>query len=293
MERVFRTTYIHNSQAFNICEHVYTCRQDCTQHFHTEGEGLIEISFFLNPVRLKDKINGVENEYLPNHAYIYYTPKNADVEVYLRKGNSYRNLDIYISPSFFNEWATSNISIKEFIRKVSYNQYARLFNKGIPITLEVAHLLEDMRTCKLEGISRDYFVRAKVNHLLSLLFEKAESDADRTITQTKGELGDRDKQLFEDVKNLITANAERFFTIAYLSKAFGINTFKLKKGFKELYGMGIFEYTTKIRMAKAIDLIRNTDYSLKEIAFKVGYAAPSSFCVAFKKAFGVAPGHYR
>jgi AraC-like DNA-binding protein len=44
---------------------------------------------------------------------------------------------------------------------------------------------------------------------------------------------------------------------------------------------------------RARRLLRNTNLSVKEIAFQLGYDSQNYFSRAFKKAEGVSPAHYR
>ncbi|WP_373564913.1 helix-turn-helix domain-containing protein [Sphingobacterium sp. E70] len=67
----------------------------------------------------------------------------------------------------------------------------------------------------------------------------------------------------------------------------------MEKGFKERFGMGLFQFATQVHIQEAISLLRTTDLSIKEIAFRTGYSSPSSFSVAFKKQCGIAPNQIR
>lgn len=286
---IFRTFHIHHSAEFIIREYSSIYKQDYRLSFRTEKVDYIEISFFLNQIPVRDVIDGEENEYFPFYAYVYHTPRDADVEILFLKDYDYRNLDIYLSLSFFNEWAENSRYIRNFLSKIENNQRAVLFPAGTAITPEVALVLNNIKKCALQGIPRTYYIKAQVHQLLSFLFEKGEGEAMEALTDYRR----KDIETLEAIRNLITLDFDKFYTIDYLARDFGINKFKLKKGFKELFGKGLFEYSTEVRMKKAMELIRRSEYPLKEIAFKVGYATASSFSVAFKKEFGVSPARFR
>ncbi|BAV08250.1 transcriptional regulator, AraC family [Filimonas lacunae] len=78
-------------------------------------------------------------------------------------------------------------------------------------------------------------------------------------------------------------------TIDVLSKAAAMSPTKLKKDFKQLYGLPIYEYYQKNRMRKAHTLLSGNNYSIKEVGIMVGYTNLSHFAVSFKKEFGVLP----
>lgn len=46
-------------------------------------------------------------------------------------------------------------------------------------------------------------------------------------------------------------------------------------------------------MKYALELLKNTDLSIKEIAYKTGYSSSSAFSVAFKKECGINPNKIR
>ena len=82
-------------------------------------------------------------------------------------------------------------------------------------------------------------------------------------------------------------------TLVELSHKVGINDFKLKKGFKQLYGTTVYEFLVDARMEKAKLLLLETETSIHEIAFVTGYKNLSSFITAFKKKMGYSPGSYK
>ena len=78
-------------------------------------------------------------------------------------------------------------------------------------------------------------------------------------------------------------------TISQLSKMVSISESKLKKDFKLIYGLPVYEYFQKIRMQAAKDKLLSGDHSVKEVAMELGYSNLSNFTIAFKKEFGLLP----
>ncbi|WP_299671973.1 AraC family transcriptional regulator [uncultured Polaribacter sp.] len=73
----------------------------------------------------------------------------------------------------------------------------------------------------------------------------------------------------------------------------GTNEFKLKYGFKELYGISVFRFLVRERLRKSKTLIQYTNLSLKSIAHMVGFKSSPHFSKAFKKQYGYAPSLLR
>jgi len=55
----------------------------------------------------------------------------------------------------------------------------------------------------------------------------------------------------------------------------------------------MFEYLTTLRMQRARKLLRETTYSIYEVANGIGYESDLAFSKAFKRAMGVTPTSYR
>jgi AraC-like DNA-binding protein len=94
-------------------------------------------------------------------------------------------------------------------------------------------------------------------------------------------------------RDMIRHNIRRHFAIPEIAKRTGINEFKLKTGFRELFGQGIYGYLQSERMQESARLLTETRLTIKEIAGKTGYRSVNSFIKAFRKTFGVTPGKYR
>lgn len=94
-------------------------------------------------------------------------------------------------------------------------------------------------------------------------------------------------------KDLIEKHLDRHYTIPEIAKEIGTNESKLKKGFKQVFGMGIFEFLTNARMEKARSMLAEDRKSLKQIARYVGYKHISNFITAFEKKYNQSPTDFK
>lgn len=69
----------------------------------------------------------------------------------------------------------------------------------------------------------------------------------------------------------------------------GVNVFKLKCGFKEMFGQPPFTYLANVRLEMARTALQKKEKNITQIAFELGYASLQHFSMAFRKKFGVAP----
>jgi two-component system response regulator YesN len=63
--------------------------------------------------------------------------------------------------------------------------------------------------------------------------------------------------------------------------------------FKKMTGCSFAKYLTRVRIAKAKELLENTDISVTDIAFQVGFNDPAYFASIFRREFGLTPLAYR
>jgi len=93
------------------------------------------------------------------------------------------------------------------------------------------------------------------------------------------------KSIHQDVNGAWTV--ESLAVIASMSRsAFAVR-------FKELLGQTPLEYVTEWRMQKAIQLLKQRDKKLVDVAQSVGYESDAAFGKAFKRVVGLTPGEYR
>lgn len=82
-------------------------------------------------------------------------------------------------------------------------------------------------------------------------------------------------------------------TIPQLSKLVALNEYRLKQGFRELFGKTIHEFSRELKMANAKSLLENRELTISQIAYEVGYLNVSHFTRAFRKEYGQNPSNFR
>lgn len=83
------------------------------------------------------------------------------------------------------------------------------------------------------------------------------------------------------------------WTVARLGGHAGLSRAAFSRRFTALVGQSPLAYLTWWRMTTAGQLLRRSDASLRTIASRVGHTSEFAFNRAFKREYGVTPGHYR
>ena len=105
---------------------------------------------------------------------------------------------------------------------------------------------------------------------------------DDTINQNELEIVQKAKNYL--LKSFVSAP-----TIKKLAHICATNETKLKKDFKQIYKMTIYEYIQKLRLEKANLLLRDKILNIGEISQEVGYKHQGHFSKLFFNHFGVYP----
>lgn len=82
-------------------------------------------------------------------------------------------------------------------------------------------------------------------------------------------------------------------TIEVLSREVALSPYYLIRAFKRVYKQTPHQYLVGKRIAKAKELLRNSDLNVTEICAAVGFESLGSFSTLFRKAVGVSPSAYR
>jgi AraC-like DNA-binding protein len=102
-----------------------------------------------------------------------------------------------------------------------------------------------------------------------------------------------DREKFEWVRNHILEDLTIHHTIDYLSAKARLNTFKLKNGFKLLYGETLYDFLQNRRLSHAIQLLSHSEESIQVIAERCGYGYATNFIAAFKRKYKIRPTDFR
>lgn len=89
------------------------------------------------------------------------------------------------------------------------------------------------------------------------------------------------------------ANIQQEINIGQIAGNLGISERYLRKLFVQSLNMSPVKYLNQIRVNKAIELIKNSDLTIKEICFRCGFNTPRYFSHIFKQRVGCIPKDFR
>jgi len=142
---------------------------------------------------------------------------------------------------------------------------------------------------RFSGAASRIFLESKMLELVALML-----DAQNDAPKQPAVLRPSDAEKIRCAKDLLLADLANPPSLAQLARLVGTNEFVLKKGFRELFGMPVFQFLYQRRMVHAWEILQNDrTKSVAEVGFEVGYDDHSAFTRAFANCFGLRPSEVR
>ena len=187
---------------------------------------------------------------------------------------------------FYSIVNSENDAIKRFTENMLAGNTVALSEKNLDIDFQIQNCINSILKCNYEEPLKKIYLYSKVIELLVFQLESYNRLFDPKARYIKT---DYDKERILFAKDYLVKNLETPPSLTELSRIVGINEFKLKRGFKEVFGQTVFGYLNDLRMELAKNDLLEKQKSITEIAFELGFSSVQHFSNAFKKKFGVAP----
>lgn len=91
----------------------------------------------------------------------------------------------------------------------------------------------------------------------------------------------------------IQGNLCQSLTLEELANVACFSPYHFHRIFRGMMGESLAEHIRRLRLERAAQLLSQTDRSVTDLAFEIGYETVESFTRAFKARFGVAPSEYK
>lgn len=200
-------------------------------------------------------------------------------------------LEVLLSIPFLQKiFGEQLLELQDFGNNILCRQPCKLAPHAMPVLPEMRAVINDILNCRYSTPLKYIYIENKVAELL--VMQVAQYMHHSTVTPASI-ISRLDMQKLYYAKELIEKNIQEPCTLIELSALAGINDFKLKKGFKELFGNTVFGYMSDLRMQKAKQLLQQGNCTIAEVAYDIGYKNPQHFTAAFKRKFGYLPKKYK
>ena len=173
----------------------------------------------------------------------------------------------------------------------------------IPLILLTAHTAQEQELKGLETGADDYITKPfnldifllRIHKILELRSHRQSrfkhqieiEPAEITITPL-------DEKLIKNAIKLVEENIDDSnFSVEKLSKELGISRVHLYKKLTSITGKSPIEFIRVIRLKRAAQLLRESQLTVSEISYQVGFNNPKTFSKYFKEEFDLLPSQYQ
>ncbi|MGN6342066.1 MAG: helix-turn-helix transcriptional regulator [Ginsengibacter sp.] len=192
--------------------------------------------------------------------------------------------------SFLKLSENANDTLKRFSEKILSGKPLILSEHHLPIDLSMQQAIDAILKCKYQQGLKKMFLLSKAIEILVLQAEAFNclQPRKKTIART-----DFDKDRIHYAREYLIQHIDTPPSLSELARLAGLNEYKLKYGFKEIYKTTVFGYLAEKRLELARDYLSDPNKSITDIADLLGYSSIQHFSSAFKKKFGQSPREVR
>lgn len=103
-----------------------------------------------------------------------------------------------------------------------------------------------------------------------------------------------DEELMENLMNIVKEKlSDSEFTIEQLSEDLAMSRTQLHRRIKDITGLSAGRFVQNLRMQRAVDLLKENNLNVAQIAQAVGFSTSSHFSTTFKNHFGLTPSEFQ
>ena len=227
---------------------------------------------------------GGERNYL-THSKIYplqedWVTLTRPYVVHGTNGQKYKRLLIFFSEDFLTTYFQPSL-IEIFHEVFSVDAIPAQVIRKNPRIKELFFLIRD------DSDHQDLRMAAiHLGELLLLLYNAVKRSPNEANTST---LPTKMQEILAYISNNLTTvkNIEQVAEHFFISKSHLFHQFKSSTGFT------FIEFLTKIKISRALHLLKHTNDSIATISEACGFETPAYFCIVFKKKMNMTPLQYR
>lgn len=199
----------------------------------------------------------------------------------------YEYMCVGLKTSFFNKvLAECGGAYQGLLMQSKEMKSFTLFENPLHTNLSQLSVLRLLQSPPIADNLKESYIRSKVKELILLslsAYPTYSNDTRKVLSRV-----DLDK--VNAVKDYLSQNYLAALTLESISREFLLNEFKLKKGFKQTFGLTVFGYIHELRMQHAQSLLTSGGLTIGDIAAITGYTSDSAFIRAFRIFYGQSPG---
>jgi AraC-like DNA-binding protein len=194
-----------------------------------------------------------------------------------------------INKTFFTELIAHEEDpwLERMLNNIEQSKPLSLVPDNTRISPRVMQLLQQFRNSPVTGSLKSLYQQSRVFEILTnqLFYLKAME----TPATANAKISRHDYDKLHELKRYLEHNFLKELTLDGLARLSGLNTFKLKTGFRQLFAVSVFEMIRTLRMQYAQAQLKDNALTVGQVAHQLGYEHVQHFSAAYKKHHGYSP----
>ncbi|MDZ8261523.1 AraC family transcriptional regulator [Nostoc sp. ChiQUE01b] len=230
-------------------------------------------------------------EEVAGYNYLFYLPDIREFEHFTAKQRK-QCISIYWYPDLLSSFQGCFQELPTLLVQLIENPTKERFHQPLgAITPAMRLVLKQILQCPFRETLRQMYLEAKVLELLTL--QIAQWGENNLLLERSLFFRPDEIERLHHAKAILNQKLQHPPSLLNLARQIGLNDFKLKRGFREIFGTTVCGYVQSLRLEQAQQLLLGTNLTIAEIASQVGYESTSHFGYLFKRQFGMTPRDYR
>lgn len=163
------------------------------------------------------------------------------------------------------------------------------YYKQLPVSSSLRMVLNQIENQNLSAHFENLYVLGKIYEILTIYFSESEMNDSINCPFLDNE---KDAKKLKEAREILLDKFDKTPTIKELAELSGLSEYKLKEGFKQVYGSTIYGFVLDKKLEFAREKLETGDWHVKDISYQIGYENPSHFIAAFKKKYGITPKQF-
>ncbi|HHW49458.1 MAG TPA: response regulator [Clostridiaceae bacterium] len=213
----------------------------------------------------------------------FFDDQIDDLGYYLKVGMEDKAIELV--ETLYDEIASIQTDIVDIIRVIGVNIISTILNTATKLGINIKEVFHNGIQPYKYVFKIDTIPEMK-NYLKSCI-----SGALKSINSFRNS---KVSKIVKEIQNFLIENyADPEINLLSVAKMFYLNPSYLSRLFRQETGQTFVEYLTRIRIKKAIELLKETDMKVYEVAEKVGIIDPHYFGICFKKYLGMSVSEFK
>ena len=174
-------------------------------------------------------------------------------------------------------------------REHVYEMYLSVTNAFMYIAHKQGHLVHEIDHAGFDLLLAHQLIQSPERlrrWAMEMLAKLQEELSDQAGTQSR-------RHVIKQVQEMVTRDTGQDLSVKMIADKVYLHPVYLSKIYKAETGEGLGDYMIRMRMERALYLLKNSNKKIYEITSELGYQNPQYFSKMFKKHYGMTPNEFR